>query len=120
MSLIQTSSVRSLLKLGVCILRSKKLNIVFVFWDIIGLKQQHISLFFSRYEKRYLEDAKLKAAEQAKAEKMMQAPDAETQNPTVVEKNMKSSTSNLSAQQDLDTFLLGDLEDSDGGPGTFF
>ncbi|XP_030443731.1 uncharacterized protein LOC115666052 [Syzygium oleosum] len=75
-----------------------------------------VSTHVAPYEKRYLEDAKLKAAEQAKAEKMMQDPDAETQNPKVVEKSMKSSTSSLSAQQDLDTFLLGDLEDSDGGP----
>jgi len=85
-----------------------------------GLKQWHASFFFSRFEKRYLEDAKLKAVEQAKAEKMMQAPVAEIQNPNAVEKNAKSSTSSLSAQQDLDTFLLGDLEDSDGGAGTCF
>ncbi|KAF8021370.1 hypothetical protein BT93_G1723 [Corymbia citriodora subsp. variegata] len=75
-----------------------------------------VSTHVAPYEKRYLEDAKLKAEEQAKAEKMMQAPVAEIQNPKVVDKNMKSSTSSLSAQQDLDTFLLGDLEDSDGGP----
>ena len=33
-------------------------------------------------------------------------------------KNLKTETS--SVEQDLDSFLLGDLEDSDGGPGTFF
>lgn len=31
----------------------------------------------------------------------------------------RSSTAK-SSDQDLDTFLLGDLEDSDGEPGTFF
>lgn len=82
------------------------------FWRIyFTLVSTHVAPF----EKRYLEDAKLKAVEQAKAEKMMQAPVAEIQNPNAVEKNAKSSTSSLSAQQDLDTFLLGDLEDSDGG-----
>ena len=35
-----------------------------------------------------------------------------------IEKNLKGNTSkSSSAEQDLDTFLLGDLEDSDGGPG---
>ncbi|KAI3429217.1 BSD domain-containing protein [Psidium guajava] len=74
-----------------------------------------VSTHVAPYEKRYLEDAKLKAAEQAKAEKMMQASVAEIQNPKVVDKNAESSSSTLAAQQDLDTFLLGDLEDSDGG-----
>jgi hypothetical protein len=34
------------------------------------------------------------------------------------EKSLKSKAS--SDEQELDSFLLGDLEDSDGGPGIFF
>lgn len=33
------------------------------------------------------------------------------------EKNLKSKSSNSSTEQDFDSFLLGDLEDNDGGPG---
>lgn len=39
----------------------------------------------------------------------------------VTGKNVKSISSNSSAtEQDLDTFLLGDLEDSDEAPGILF
>lgn len=38
-----------------------------------------------------------------------------------VEKNVAiSRTSTATSEQDLDTFLLGDLEDSDGTPGDNF
>lgn len=39
----------------------------------------------------------------------------------VTGKVLKSKSSNASSiEQDLDTFLLGDLEDSDGAPGILF
>lgn len=72
-----------------------------------------------RYEKRYLEDIKLRAAAEQKVddnkvEKTAVAggtEEVETSGKTVKSKSSKSS----STEQDLDTFLLGDLEDSDGG-----
>ena len=69
-----------------------------------------------RYEKQYMEEIKLKEAEQKNED--------DTKQTSVVggndkeegtEKNLSSKSS--SAEHDLDTFLLGDLEDSDGGPG---
>lgn len=54
-----------------------------------------------------------------KDEKAKQSPIAgENSKPESTEKNLKSKTS--SAEQDLDSFLLGDLEDSDGGQGMLF
>lgn len=69
-----------------------------------------------------MEEIKSKAEKQKKDEKSKpSAVSLETSNPEVTEKNQKSRTSTASsAEQDLDTFLLGDLEDSDGGAGTFF
>ncbi|KAF4402735.1 hypothetical protein G4B88_012520, partial [Cannabis sativa] len=76
-----------------------------------------VSSYVAPYEKQYMEEVKLKEAEQKK--------DDETKQASVVggndkekgmEKNLSSKTSkSSSAEQDLDTFLLGDLEDSDGG-----
>lgn len=63
-----------------------------------------------------MEEIKLKEEEQKKEENTKQTSvvggnDKEE----VLEKKLSSKSS--SAEQDLDTFLLGDLEDSDGGPG---
>ncbi|PON76731.1 BSD domain containing protein [Trema orientale] len=76
-----------------------------------------VSSYVAPYEKQYQEE-KLKEAEQKK--------DDNTNQTSVVggndkeegrEKNLSSlSSKSSSAEQDLDTFLLGDLEDSDGGP----
>ncbi|XP_062111304.1 uncharacterized protein LOC133822865 [Humulus lupulus] len=76
-----------------------------------------VSSYVAPYEKQYMEEVKLKEAEQKK--------DDDTKQASVVggndkdegmEKNLSSRTSkSSSAEQDLDTFLLGDLEDSDGG-----
>ncbi|PON79779.1 BSD domain containing protein [Parasponia andersonii] len=75
-----------------------------------------VSSYVAPYEKQYQEE-KLKEAEQKK--------DDNTNQTSVVggndkeegrEKNLSSlSSKSSSAEQDLDTFLLGDLEDSDGG-----
>jgi len=67
-----------------------------------------------------MEEAKLKAAEQEKNDKA-----EETGKDTTISKPegakatqpLKKATS--SSEQDLDVFLLGDLGDSDDGPGAF-
>ncbi|OAY31181.1 uncharacterized protein LOC110600610 [Manihot esculenta] len=76
-----------------------------------------VSTHVAQYEKQYMEEIKSKAEKQKKDEKSKpSAVSQETSNPEVTEKNQKSRTSTASsAEQDLDTFLLGDLEDSDGG-----
>ena len=63
-----------------------------------------------------MEELKLKAAEDIKDDKAKQASE-ENEKAEGVEKSLKGQTSNASAEQDLDKFLLGDLEDSDGGGG---
>lgn len=74
-----------------------------------------------RYEKKYMEEAMLKAEEQAKENKLMRTAAEEGQKSQLIGKVIESKVSTSSSnQQDLDSFLLGDLEDSDGGPGTVF
>ncbi|KAF5933797.1 hypothetical protein HYC85_029968 [Camellia sinensis] len=69
-----------------------------------------------RYERRYMEEARLKAAEQAKDDKKKEASTSGTTSETETGGiNQKSKTSPTS-EQDLDVFLLGDLGDSDDGP----
>lgn len=74
-----------------------------------------------RYEKQYMEEAKLKE-EQNKDDKSKQTSiDGDPHSPGVMVTKQKSLTSkSSSAEQDLDTFLLGDLEDGDGGAGKTF
>ncbi|XP_022977298.1 uncharacterized protein LOC111477659 [Cucurbita maxima] len=86
-----------------------------IFWRIyFTLVSSHVA----PYEKKYVEEIKLKSEEQRKAD------DEAKQTPSVgasekveeAEKNLKGTASKRSsADQDLDTFLLGDLEDSDAG-----
>lgn len=72
-----------------------------------------------RYEKQYMEEIKLKAEKDIKDDKVKPTPGVgDTDKSEVAGKSLKNKTS--SAEQDLDSFLLGDLEDSDGGPGMFF
>lgn len=68
-----------------------------------------------------MEEIKLKEAEKMKDEHAKQTPSVGgTDQSEGIEKNLKGKTSkSSSAEQDLDTFLLGDLEDSDGGSGMF-
>ncbi|XVF85750.1 hypothetical protein PTKIN_Ptkin17bG0142500 [Pterospermum kingtungense] len=76
------------------------------FWRIyFTLVSTHVAPF----EKEYMEE--LKQKEEAKEDKAKQAPAVKTEQ----ESGLKSKTSSASTEQDLDTFLLGDFEDSDGG-----
>ncbi|KAE9451127.1 hypothetical protein C3L33_16970, partial [Rhododendron williamsianum] len=75
-----------------------------------------VSTHVAPYEKQYMEEAKLKE-EQNKDDKSKQTSiDGDPHSPGVMVTKQKSLTSTSStAEQDLDTFLLGDLEDGDGG-----
>ncbi|PKI31449.1 uncharacterized protein LOC116215538 [Punica granatum] len=83
------------------------------FWRIYFiLVNSHVA----PYEKQYMEDAKQKASEEAKHEKIEETPNAgvasKAEAKELKHQNKKSSSS---AEQDLDVFLLGDLGDSDDG-----
>lgn len=71
------------------------------------------------YEKRYVEDMKLKSAEHEKVDKAEEPmKDGITSEEQVKDANHQSKTAtSSSAEQDLDAFLLGDPGDSDDGPG---
>ncbi|CAH9088112.1 unnamed protein product [Cuscuta europaea] len=105
------SSVKEISKLryALCprVMRERK------FWRIYFiLVQSHVA----PYEKRYLEEAELKAAERAKTEvEMVTSSSGSTSKTTVngIDHNSKKTTASTS-EQDLDVFLLG--EDSDDGP----
>ncbi|KAL6192921.1 hypothetical protein ACLB2K_034007 [Fragaria x ananassa] len=84
------------------------------FWKIyFTLVSSHVA----PYEKRYMEELKLKEEEKLKDDKVKQTPVVgEADKAEGSETNNKSLTSKSSStEQDLDSFLLGDLEDSDGG-----
>ncbi|TXG56692.1 hypothetical protein EZV62_018005 [Acer yangbiense] len=84
------------------------------FWKIyFTLVSTHVS----PYEKQYMEDIKVKAEKQVTDNIVKPTPVVgDTSKTELTEKNLTTSTSiGSSAEQDLDTFLLGDLEDSDGG-----
>lgn len=68
-----------------------------------------------------MEEIKLKEAEQKKDDSVKQAPSVGwTDKAEGTENNQSKITSNSSsAEQELDTFLLGDHEDCDGGAGTY-
>lgn len=70
-----------------------------------------VSTHVSPYERKYVEENKLKQIAQAKDEKVDQTP---TVGEEAVEGKLKSKTS--TSEQDLDSYLLGDLDDSDGHP----
>ncbi|CAN1313132.1 hypothetical protein LINPERPRIM_LOCUS28857 [Linum perenne] len=87
------------------------------FWRIyFTLVSTHVGPF----EREYLEDAKRKAEEQIKDEKVKQTAANASVSEGTERTNLESKKSNVSTEQDLDTFLLGDLEDSDGGAGIIF
>ncbi|KAG2706877.1 hypothetical protein I3843_05G110900 [Carya illinoinensis] len=83
------------------------------FWRIyFTLVSSHVA----PYEKQYMEELKLKAAEDVKDDKLKKTSE-EKEKAEGIENSSKGKTSKSSStEQDLDTFLLGDLEDSDGGP----
>ncbi|XP_022776686.1 uncharacterized protein LOC111318223 isoform X2 [Durio zibethinus] len=70
-----------------------------------------VSTHVGPYEKQYTEEIKQRVEEGAKEDKSNQTPVVKT---VESETSLKSKTSSASAEQDLDTFLLGDFEDSDG------
>ncbi|XP_051115955.1 uncharacterized protein LOC127241102 [Andrographis paniculata] len=85
------------------------------FWRIYFiLVNSHVS----PYEQRYMEEVKDKATEEAKKAEVKNVPSAETPSRATDESSkLKSSNTKSSAsEQDLDVFLLGDLDDGDDGP----
>ncbi|XP_039014936.1 uncharacterized protein LOC120145108 [Hibiscus syriacus] len=82
------------------------------FWRIYFiLVSTHVCL----YEKQYMEEVKQRAKQEgANEDEPKQTPGVKTE-PS--ESSLKSKTSSASTEQDLDTFLLGDFEESDGGGG---
>ncbi|KAH7841112.1 hypothetical protein Vadar_025714 [Vaccinium darrowii] len=76
-----------------------------------------VSTHVAPYEKQYMEEVKLRE-EQNKDDKSKETSiDGDPHVPGVTITKQKSLTSASStAEQDLDSFLLGDLEDGDGGP----
>ncbi|KAH1031516.1 hypothetical protein J1N35_043690 [Gossypium stocksii] len=74
-----------------------------------------VSTHVGSYEQQYVEEVKQRAKqEEAKEDELNQTPVLTTEQS---ETSLKSKTSNASAEQDLDTFLLGDFDDSDAGGG---
>ncbi|KAI9088469.1 hypothetical protein K1719_029918 [Acacia pycnantha] len=109
------------------------------FWRVYFiLMNSHIS----PYEKRYMEDAKLESSEQAEYKKAIEPPEKEVKDREAIkpreaqlkiekaietpeagltsiqeELEVKKESRTSSAEQDLDEFLLGDMEDiDDDGP----
>nr|GMD37486.1 uncharacterized protein LOC109162841 [Ipomoea batatas] len=105
------SSVKEISKLryALCprVMRERK------FWRIYFiLVNSHIA----PYEKRYMEEANLKSADNVKTEVTEDNASSVTTSKTTVDgKDQKSKKATSSTDQDLDVFLLG--EDSDDGPG---
>eukprot|EP00262_Sarcandra_glabra_P005176 TRINITY_DN16503_c0_g1_i1.p1 TRINITY_DN16503_c0_g1~~TRINITY_DN16503_c0_g1_i1.p1 ORF type:complete len:300 (+),score=70.39 TRINITY_DN16503_c0_g1_i1:60-959(+) len=71
-----------------------------------------------QYEKLYMEELKLKSAKQEKDDRGNENPIVgKASKPEIPETKLQSKTSTSSfTEQDLDTFLLGDLGSSDEGP----
>ncbi|KAL2462048.1 BSD domain-containing protein [Abeliophyllum distichum] len=85
------------------------------FWRIYFiLVNSHVT----PYEKGYMEELKLKSVEKVKEADGTEITSGGTSSKAAVEvSNQKSNNAKSSAsEQDLDVFLLGDLEDSDDGP----
>ncbi|OVA16899.1 BSD [Macleaya cordata] len=84
------------------------------FWRIYFiLVNSHVT----PYEKRYMEEVKLKSVEQVKDDEVKSNEPAGTASkPEVTEPTRQIKTSLSSSEQDLDIFLLGDLGSSDEGP----
>ncbi|XP_015965841.1 uncharacterized protein LOC107489604, partial [Arachis duranensis] len=85
------------------------------FWKIyFTLVNTHVA----PYEKKYMEEVQLRDAADKTVAKLEQATiTGGSGNVEATGNNVKSKSSKTSStEQDLDTFLLGDLEDSDEGP----
>lgn len=69
------------------------------------------------YEKRYMEDIKLKEAEKVKdTEVEEKSSSVRSEGIDNISKPKSSNLKSATVDKDLDVFLLGDLEDSDDGP----
>lgn len=74
---------------------------------------------YCRYEKDYTEDVSLKAAEKIKETEVKESSSSvRSKEANEISKPKENNAKPSSSEQDLDVFLLGDLEDSDDGPGT--
>ncbi|XAR63843.1 hypothetical protein NMG60_11023960 [Bertholletia excelsa] len=83
------------------------------FWKIYFiLVNSHVA----PYEKRYMEEAKLKAAEEVKDDKMKGTSTGDTTAKNEAKGINQKTNASSATEQDLDVFLLGDLADSDDGP----
>ncbi|KAE9605613.1 hypothetical protein Lal_00025414 [Lupinus albus] len=86
------------------------------FWKIyFTLVNTHVA----PYEKQYMEEVQLRAAEEQNLDNKTEqtAVTGGTGKSEAAGKNVQGKSSNSSStEQDLDTFLLGDLEDSDDAP----
>ncbi|XP_022854229.1 uncharacterized protein LOC111375608 [Olea europaea var. sylvestris] len=85
------------------------------FWRIYFIL---VSSHVAPYEKKYMEDVKQKHAEKIKDSEVKEISSGVTSPKMAVDdSNQKNSKAKSSAsEQDLDVFLLGDLEESDNGP----
>ncbi|KAK3039784.1 hypothetical protein RJ639_027097, partial [Escallonia herrerae] len=82
------------------------------FWRIyFTLVSSHVA----QYERNYIEEIKIKS-QKIKDGEVKQSPAVGVTKSELVGTTLKSKASTSSVEQDIDTFLLGDLEDSDGGP----
>ncbi|KAH0997572.1 hypothetical protein GBA52_021436 [Prunus armeniaca] len=83
------------------------------FWKIyFTLVSSHVA----PYEKQYMEEMKVKEIEQLKDDTVKPTPIVGGTDQAEGSEKKKLASKSSSAEQDLDSFLLGDLEDSDGGP----
>ncbi|KAG6404083.1 hypothetical protein SASPL_136322 [Salvia splendens] len=85
------------------------------FWRIYFLL---VNSHVAPYEQRYHDDVKIKTAEKVKDAEVKEVSSGETSSKTADE-TAKPKSNNLekkASEQDLDAFLLGDLEDGDDGP----
>lgn len=85
-------------------------------WDIdILSNDRYVLAHIYRYERKFVEESKLKQIAQTEEDKVSQTLSVGSE---VIGANLKSKTS--ISEQDLDSYLLGDdLDDSHGNPGKF-
>ncbi|KAK4395802.1 hypothetical protein Sango_1734500 [Sesamum angolense] len=86
------------------------------FWRIYFiLVNSHVA----PYEKRYTEDVKLKAEEKVEDTAVKEDSSSSEKSSKTADETSKQKSNNVksaTSEQDLDVFLLGDLEDGDDGP----
>lgn len=85
------------------------------YWHLVKLSLIPFFAHVYSYERKYVEENKLKQIAQAKDEKVDQT---QAFGEEAIEGKLKSKTS--TSEQDLDSYLLGDLDDNDDHPGIFW